>query len=130
MMVRIEVVRGRPDSATPIVKQAVRFARRLRERCIDHQAVFPLLLDSGATVCKIDVGRRTVNLFADGSCVPSLRSAHGFDRAAFATQGQRAHALLLIMARDDRKLGHKQHARRAVQLAIEERRSHERASSI
>lgn len=130
MMHRLEIPRGRKSDAPAIIKQAIRFGRRLRRRGI-HNYVFPSLLDDGATVCKVDVGRRVVNIFPDGSFTASLRDRNrSFERGAFVAQSNRMHAIFLGMAGSARQRGQKSYARADIELATQERRYHECTSSI
>jgi len=130
-MAPIEIVRGKPESATRTMKQAVRFARRLDRRRIRHHAVFPLLLDTEAVVCKVAIGQRCINIFDDGSFTRSLLRNDGHcDGRAFIAQSNRMHAVYLAMAAADRKCGFLTYARANLNIAIEERRHHERTHAI
>ncbi len=124
-ILRLEVVRGKPDSAPPLVKQAVRLARRLRNRRI-YNVTFPSFVRRGEEVCRIEVGRRIVTLLADGSCHASLipfkrGSSERYDRHAMLAHTNRMHALYMTMAAEDRRRHWLAAARVTLNLATQER---------
>jgi hypothetical protein len=128
----LEITVGRPSEAPKLVKQAVRFGRRLREHGI-HNYEFPSLVDDARYVCKVTVGRRMVNIFDDGSLTPSLLKPEiwpfpqgRLDPTALAAQSNRMHALYLEMAAHARRSRRKDSARANLNTAIQERLSNER----
>lgn len=126
---RLEVIHGRSSEAPALVRHAVRFGRRLRQRGI--HGVFPALVDDDLSTCMVAVGRRVVRIFADGSFTTSLRDRdRNFERGAFVAQINRMHAIFLWMARDARVLGLKSRARTDLFFATQERRHHERTNQI
>jgi len=123
---RLEVIRGKPESAIPLVKHAVRFSRRLRQHCIEN-AVFPLFVRHGESCCKIEVGNRLVTLMDDGSFHASLlplkrNGLHTFDPLAMKAHHNRVHALYMSMAAQSRANRWYQAARIDLSIATEERK--------
>lgn len=126
----LEITVGRPSDAPSLVKQAIRFGRRLRRHHIYH-AAFPSWIDGSQSVCRVAVGRRVVNIFSDGSHVSSLRNRDGqYDNKAFDAQSNRMHALYLGLAQHARSLGFPGHARGHLELATQERQSYERSRTV
>lgn len=105
MIHRLEVVRGKPESAIPLVKHAVRLARRIRRHRI-HHAVFPCFVRTGDPCCRVEVGTRIVTLMDDGSCHPSLLrdKNNSGDHCAMNAHHNRVHAIYMQMAAQSRAM--------------------------
>lgn len=103
----IELFRGSEGrKAPPVIKQAIRFARRLRARNIS--AVFPIVVDDmiGASIL---VGSRIAHIDSQGSITPQLKpapvdGAWRFDRQGYSAWRERSHARYLTWAASDRRL--------------------------
>ncbi len=132
MMRALEVPHGRQSGTSALIKHAVRFGRRLRLHGI-HHAIFPALVEDGRSACKVQIGKRNVNVFDDGTFTPSLMLPErwprpaGFDQSAFRAQSNRMHAIYLGMAAHARRHGMKASARADLTVATQERLHHERA---
>lgn len=124
-MNRLEIIRGRASVASPLVKQAIRFGRRLRQHGIWTYS-FPSFVEDGRSAIKVYVGSRAVNIFDDGSVTRGLLRVDGhIDGRAVVAQCRRMHAVYLIIAAESRRAGRKRAAFDHLKFAIEER-IHER----
>lgn len=104
---RIELVRGpKGRDAHPAIKQAIRFARRLREHRIHNANFLSLFCDGEGAV--VEIGRRVVRIDEDGNIKQEMRpqrTRFGYraDPQGLAAHRRRMHATYLAVAAGGRR---------------------------